>query len=1650
MVRKLLALLVFLVSGYGVFAQVDIAVNSFEETAADTWSPLSFSTPPCTDGADQWDYDNSLSSISPTEGSQFWGIRDLEGNCGGSGYETITFPSVDVSTYTNVSVSFDYYTIGYEPVDNLGYEIWEDGIKVVDLVNLNDDSGGWISVSYNVAAGVNDVYLVLKCKQNGAGDYGAFDNVVLQGDGGSGLPTVNFDVVSATVAENGTSYIIQATSSATGTHTVDIAVAGGTATNGNEYSYTATSLDFTGSTTAIATVTINDNTVCAGNTNVVFELTNNVDCDLGTNDELVLTINDDEFIGGALRTLSFETGDTWGYTGGGNLASVTNTFYGTQSYEINSNQILETDNVAISGFSNVTVAVAFAARTVETSDELYLDISYDGGSTWSVVHSTLLMNGYSNASLDIGSSTPSNANAFAISPNPYIVNVPASEAQIKVRIRVEDATTFGDNFYVDDIILSGEACNTCSEPTAEGSMDPVTTFDETTATLSWSSGDGLSRIVAMKEGSAVVGAPVDGNTYSADANFGGGDEIATNEEVVYNGSGTSVNVTGLTPGTQYFASLFEYNCLPGAEDYLASTISTDFITNPIRPEPIIEGCVSNSSIELSWSAPPNGDWTGYVLVARQGAAPSGTIDNNAPSSYAGDLDWGAAQVYNGTSRVLYVGSLNNVTVTGLTAGISYTFHLYSYTEIGSDFVYSLNNRQTTQVIDQVNIENEAGIGTNESATIQWTNPSSTCFDDVLVVVTAANGITFSPVGTSYTGDPAYSSPDHIAYFGDGNNITITGLTNGTTYYVEIFVLNGTDWSSGVEVQVTPTTATIFEPGDMAVIGVNASRVEGGDPIDDFYIVFFKDITPNTSIDFTDNGYERSMAGFWGDSEGVIRMTYTGAVDIPAGQIIRIITAESGQPLSDMRIEMDCVDVTSDWSIIDIGAGGLNLFALNQNDQLWVMQGGNWSQGTGANHDGSYIGGNILYGWTASGWEVAPGYNDSQGSTVPPGLLCFTANLDFSANGERSKYNDVTTPASKREWITRFYDESNWDVYANTEAYDAGPNFCGSFDITGTTFTVGEWQGEINNDWYECGNWSDLKLPDPFTDVLILASAPNDAVIDRLKTGSPSIYYQDQSPTVGSLTIQSGAVLRIGDVNHLGEDSLAVIGDVYLEDGAVGDVTTLQNSNGGLLEVGELLYLEGEYSRLDMNSFVTNPSRIILSGDWENENSSATTDDGFYENNSIVTFVGASDRYIYKGSGLETFHDLIIDKPGSEIDQAGIDAEVKGRLTFVNGVIKTGAGAKLHVSNVNPNSIAGYPALNNTGTYVNDRYVQGRLERSMTTANNYDFPIGGDPNIFGYHPVNLANMNTNAAISAEFMESGPGLLTIYDNTQICGGSPRTLNYDDFAHNGFWNLAGPSLLTYQISLHPNAATNPDLPASPGVYHSEFRVLKSPSGTAGDGANWPAASAYDGDICTVTSYYDAEAIYTGFSDFAIMGDDFSMLLPIELLSFQAKVQNKDIRLDWTTATETNNDYFELYHSQDGQNWEKINQQVGAGNNTVSQYYDYLHLNPGGGKHYYKLRQVDYDGQFTESDVVWAELDNRDNFSLYPVPSSEYLFIRADFNIAAQHITVVNDRGQKISNWSLDDGQMNISRLSDGIYFITLTSGNATVTRKFVKISG
>jgi hypothetical protein len=110
------------------------------------------------------------------------------------------------------------------------------------------------------------------------------------------------------------------------------------------------------------------------------------------------------------------------------------------------------------------------------------------------------------------------------------------------------------------------------------------------------------------------------------------------------------------------------------------------------------------------------------------------------------------------------------------------------------------------------------------------------------------------------------------------------------------------------------------------------------------------------------------------------------------------------------------------------------------------------------------------------------------------------------------------------------------------------------------------------------------------------------------------------------------------------------------------------------------------------------------------------------------------------------------------------------------------------------------------------------------------------------------------------------------------------------------------------------------------------------------------------------------------------FGFGLPVELISFGAKSKQSFIQLDWITATEINNEGFEIQRSVDGENFTSIGWVYGNGSTTEIIEYKFKDNEPMQGINYYRLKQIDFDGQYEYSNIVSATINSdKSKFEIY-----------------------------------------------------------------------
>jgi hypothetical protein len=174
--------------------------------------------------------------------------------------------------------------------------------------------------------------------------------------------------------------------------------------------------------------------------------------------------------------------------------------------------------------------------------------------------------------------------------------------------------------------------------------------------------------------------------------------------------------------------------------------------------------------------------------------------------------------------------------------------------------------------------------------------------------------------------------------------------------------------------------------------------------------------------------------------------------------------------------------------------------------------------------------------------------------------------------------------------------------------------------------------------------------------------------------------------------------------------------------------------------------------------------------------------------------------------------------------------------------------------------------------------------------------------------------------------------------------------------------------------------------------------------------------------------------------------------LIRFTAKLNSsKQVDINWTTASEVNNDYFSVQRSSNGFDFETISKTEGAGNSTTMLHYYSVDKKPLHGISYYRLMQTDFDGTNTFSQIV--PVNNSSSYNedviIYPNPVTEYALIALNSTVAnASTISfeLFDMLGKKIIGsklselTSISDNVFRLDRnnLAQGTYFYRLTSDN------------
>ncbi|OHX67289.1 T9SS type A sorting domain-containing protein [Flammeovirga pacifica] len=173
----------------------------------------------------------------------------------------------------------------------------------------------------------------------------------------------------------------------------------------------------------------------------------------------------------------------------------------------------------------------------------------------------------------------------------------------------------------------------------------------------------------------------------------------------------------------------------------------------------------------------------------------------------------------------------------------------------------------------------------------------------------------------------------------------------------------------------------------------------------------------------------------------------------------------------------------------------------------------------------------------------------------------------------------------------------------------------------------------------------------------------------------------------------------------------------------------------------------------------------------------------------------------------------------------------------------------------------------------------------------------------------------------------------------------------------------------------------------------------------------------------------------------------LPVELNFFHVSLNESTVLIEWSTSTEINNDYFEVEKSVDNLSWEVIGTIDGHGNSSTKLDYSYNDDNLNTAVAYYRLKQVDYDGQYEYFGSKKITTDIQSLIHVYPNPARGIINIEMKSVDSFDNFVLFNHSGQKINtsksaSISNDHVTLDLSLLEKGMYYLKVNG----LTKKLV----
>lgn len=451
--------------------------------------------------------------------------------------------------------------------------------------------------------------------------------------------------------------------------------------------------------------------------------------------------------------------------------------------------------------------------------------------------------------------------------------------------------------------------------------------------------------------------------------------------------------------------------------------------------------------------------------------------------------------------------------------------------------------------------------------------------------------------------------------------------------------------------------------------------------------------------------------------------------------------------------------------------------------------------------------------------------------------------------------------------------------------------------------------------------------------------------------------------------------------------------------------------------------------------------IDVNGNWVN-NSAGNV---FTSNNGTVELVGAAQSI--GGSTTTYFNNLTLLGTGTKT--LNLNTLAGGGFASAAGVLSVGTrvldlnGYLLTMNNPAGSGItysSGY-IQSETNASVNTSIIKWNMGTN-TGAHVYPFGVGGAQIPFtfnkttaGASDISVSTRATSATNNTPWAGASnlAAVSHMYDPTIGGDGSVQAVI------DRWWDITTSAAVTADVTFTYRGSENTMLP----LYQSGALGAQHWNGTGWD----PPVGSGTG----VTSGTGSVTV-TGANTFSPwVVSSMSAPLPIELLSFTSECAGSSVRLNWTTATETSNDYFTVERSYDGTTFESIAIVDGSGTTTSVHHYTATDNTATGAVAYYRLRQTDLDGRFSYSGVIASDCRSSNEW-MYASAAGNDLNVVFSVSEGDYVLSLYDVTGRELSSKLIGAaaGRNTVvipgGIYSQGIYLLTLRSEAHVITAKVI----